>query len=1071
MRSKFKWIFTLLVAFTMQFSFAQQKTVTGTVTSDGAKLPGATVSIAGTQQGTQTDENGKFSIKAAQGDVLEISFLGKDTKSVTVGAGNVVNVVLATSAATNIEVVQIVGAMGIKRTKDEVVAAQKQIGNKELNQASNPNAVQALVGKVSGLQISTTSNSVTSTNRIVLRGNRSVTGDNQALVVIDNAISNATVLGQIPPTSIESINVIKGAQGAALYGSQGVNGVLIVTTKKGSKSGKMSIGVTSAVDFQNVNFVAKRQREYGQGWATDDQMDASFDGIPAGNGFVVFENGSWGPAFNDPTMPAMVPTGLPQADGSFIMTPWKPLKNNIKDFFKTGVVTQNGVNLSMGGEDSYATLAVNRLTNNFVVNGDKMTRNSFLFKAGKTFGRFNIDGNVNYISQSSTQTDSDLYDDLLQTATNIPITKFGALGGENLHHWTAYATSPYWTQKNVRFDNASNYMNGIINLGYKLNKNINVTYTGNVQLNTTEAQSHQDNWHDYNAPVNLGNYNYSGSNSYQYSDFGNDLTSNYFANQGMSRNYYGDLMFNFNYDLTQDLKLKFNLGNNLQDRYSRVTSQGGTNLDRDGYFHIINVINHVKPKDLTNEAVRRRTVGLFANFDLNYKDYLFLNATTRWEQSSVIPKSYVYPSVGVSFIPTKAFENLKGNVLNYAKLNASYTSVGNTTSVNPYSINNLASVHTGFNFGNIMSYGFNTNQVDKDIRPEFVNTFEFGGQLGFFNDRVTLEGSYYSAKTKDLIINATNSSAPGMARFLRNVGDLSNKGFEIDLGLVPVKTDSFRWDIRANYSTYKTKVTALQNGVSEVNLATAGQFGVFAVVGENFPLLKGTKFERDANGNIIVDANGNPLKTSSLEKLGKGTPDYIIGLTNSFDYKGLRLTVVADYRTGASTWSEAKQLLTFTGGDVDTAGYDRNLGYVIPGSVTTTGAVNTTPVNNNTFLSGGTSLYGSAVNYFTTNHRFVGEANLIDASALKIREIALSYTLPKKLLVNTKVESVTFGVNARNPFVFLADGKFLKPKHGLANNNYGDPEANFSNGNAQGIMNIGQYPTTRTLGFSVNLTF
>ena len=216
MRSKFKWIFTLLVAFTMQFSFAQQKTVTGTVTSDGVKLPGATVQIAGTQQGTQTDENGKFSIKAAEGDVLEISFLGKDTKTATVGAGTIVNVVLMSTTET-IEVVQIVGALGIKRTKDAIVSAQKQIGNKELTQAANPNAVQALTGKVSGLQITTVNNGVSPDLRIVLRGARTLTGDNQALIVIDGAISSAAILQQLPPDIIQDVNIIKGAQGAALY--------------------------------------------------------------------------------------------------------------------------------------------------------------------------------------------------------------------------------------------------------------------------------------------------------------------------------------------------------------------------------------------------------------------------------------------------------------------------------------------------------------------------------------------------------------------------------------------------------------------------------------------------------------------------------------------------------------------------------------------------------------------------------------------------------------------------------------------------------------------------------------
>ncbi len=345
-----------------------------------------------------------------------------------------------------------------------------------------------------------------------------------------------------------------------------------------------------------------------------------------------------------------------------------------------------------------------------------------------------------------------------------------------------------------------------------------------------------------------------------------------------------------------------------------------------------------------------------------------------------------------------------------------------------------------------------------------MNTFEVGAQLGFFKDRVTLEGSYYVANTKDLITRSTTSSASGGGVYLTNIGDLENKGFEIDLGLTPVKTANFRWDIRTSYAAYKTVVTSLQDGVNNLNLQTFGQVGIFAEVGEQFPLIKGTSFVRDANGNIQVDANGNPLKTSTFEKLGKAAPDYIIGLTNSFEYKGFKFTAVADFRTGGSVWTEAKQLLLFTGGDLETAGFDRSQGYVIPGSVTTSGAVNTVPVAND-------ASYEGTLNYFTTNYRFIGEANVVDATALKIRELSLSYALPKKLIEKAGLETLRFGVNARNPFVFLADGNFIKAKNGLENHGYGDPEASNTLGNAQGLMNVGQYPTTRTLGFSVNLTF
>ncbi|MEO0038670.1 MAG: hypothetical protein RIQ59_1881, partial [Bacteroidota bacterium] len=300
MRSKFKWIFTLVLALSMQFSFAQEKTVTGTVTDGKLPLSGANVVIKGSAKGVSADLDGKYSIKAKPGDVLVVSFSGYEKKSVTVGSANSYNVTLKESSKVLDDVV-FTGAMGIKRTRDAVVSAQKQIGAKELTQASNPNAIQALTGKVSGLQINTTSNGVNATTRILLRGTRSISGDNQALVVIDNSVSSAAILAQLPPDVIENVNVIKGAQGAALYGAQGVNGVIIVTTKRGTKSEKFTFGFNSSVDFETVSFVPQTQTEYGQGWANGYAFQ--FPGTDPRNGniqFSPYENGSWGPAYNDP---------------------------------------------------------------------------------------------------------------------------------------------------------------------------------------------------------------------------------------------------------------------------------------------------------------------------------------------------------------------------------------------------------------------------------------------------------------------------------------------------------------------------------------------------------------------------------------------------------------------------------------------------------------------------------------------------------------------------------------------------------------------------------------------------
>ena len=1053
----------------MQFSFAQEKTVTGTVSDNSGPLPGANVVVQGSKTGTQTDVDGKFSIKAKAGDVLVFSFVGMTETTAKVGASNTVNVKM--QEGVKLDDV-IVGAMGIKRTKDATVSAQKQIGAAELTQANNPNAVAALTGKVSGLTISSLANGVSPTLKIVLRGSRSITGNNEALVVIDNVISTASILQLLPPDVIENVNVIKGAQGAALYGAQGVNGVIIVTTKKGSKTEKFTVGLNSSVDYESVNFVAQRQDQYGQGWTNDPGWN--FPNLANGNpdprngsGFVAIENGSWGPAFTDPRFVGQqVPVGLPQANGTFFMTDWKPIKDNIKDFYQTGVTTQNGFDVNVGGLNSYVTLGVNKRSSGYVVDGDQLARTSFNLRAGKTLGKFKIDGTVNYATQTTSQTNSDLLDDLLQVAINIPVSRFANSGNEG--HWTVYAQNPYWMTKANRNDNRTDFFNGSVALAYEINNHISANYTANVQLSATNAQSHADGWFNENYEVNLAPYDYYGA-IHPLADLGQlNSASSFSANQSYSSNIYSDLIFNFDYDLSKDLNLKFNVGNNIQDRTFRVTTQGGDNLDVPGFYHITNVLNPYNPSSLDNRLVQTRRVAGFLNADFDYKNYLFVNATSRMEQFSAVKSSYFYPSVGASFIPTKAFDGLKNDVLNYLKVNASWTKVGNTTAVGAYQTNDLVVLASGFPFGSLGSLAYNSAPTDPNIRPEFVTTTEFGAQIGLFNDKVNLEASYYVAKTSDLITRATASSASGNSSLLTNIGDLENKGFEIDLGFSPVKTKDFKWDVKTNYSTAKTKIIALAAGATSVNLLSNSEVGVFAEVGEEFPLIKGTAFVRSPDGSIVVNADGTPQKTSTFQKLGKGTPDYVLGFTNSFDYKGLKLTIVGDYRTGASAYSEAKRLLLFTGGDLETVGFDRTQGYVVPNSVQYNATTNTYTANTTPGLGAN---YASTLNFFTTTWRTTGEANMVDAAAIKIREIALSYALPKEITSKLGLSTFKVGINARNPFVFLADGSFLSPKNGGANNGYFDPEASYSGGNAQGYSNIGQYPTTRTFGASINLTF
>ncbi|SEV89236.1 TonB-linked outer membrane protein, SusC/RagA family [Chryseobacterium wanjuense] len=973
-----------------------------------------------------------------------------------------------TLKTTDIREVVVTGALGIKKRQDAVTSSNQVVNSAEITQANNPNAIQSLTGKVSGLQINTTNNSVNSTTRVVLRGPRSISGNNQALVVIDGVISTLGILQNLPPEIIDNMNVIKGMQGAALYGEKGSNGVIVVTTKRGTKSEKLQFSLTNSIDFSSVYKLPIFQKEYGQGWPGD-----AFDTTDyGGTNWTPYENSNWGPAYSSSLGGQNLLVGLPQADNTWFTDTFSPKKNHIAKFFQTGVLLQNGLSVTAGGSDSYVFLSVNRAENDFVVDKDNLKRNNFILKAGKKIGNFRIDGNVNYLDLRTSQTSAGLYSQLLQTPTNVDITKFRNSLPDAGH--SMYITNPYWLIDNNRFDDKSRTFTGLINLEYKLNDHVSFTYAGTVVSGSSISESHL-NAFNFDR-VYRGTDTYLDGHSPSDGTFGVEpIVSNYYKSVGSSFRYYGDLMANFDYDLTNDINMKLNVGHNIQDTSGSTTSVGGKNLKIPGWYHINNVLQPDQFYSLDNGKTQVRSYAWFANLDLSYKDYLFLNSTFRYEKSSLtsinpvdsqgnaLPfnnEPFAYYSFGGSFIPTKAFESLKGKVLNYAKVSLSYSKVGNVQTIGVYGLDRVGAFPTGYPFGDLSSYLPTTSYYSPDVQPEFFYSKEASLQLGFFNDRITFEGSVFRNDNDNMITSVTTSSASGITSILDNIGNSRNQGFELDLGLTPIKTKDFEWKLRGSYSTYRTKIISLADGSPDTPLTVYGRpaVGIYAVVGDDFPMIKGTKYQRDPNGNIIVDANGNPLSTSTLEVLGKVNPDYILGFSTSFKFKGITLSAVADYRTGNSFVALSKTTLGFAGNLEQTAGFDRSQGYIIPNSVQ---LVNGQYVANTTTVGDDPSYFG--VNSYFTQGAFqsVGEEYVVDGTALKVREIALSYDIPKSVLRNTFVNSLTIGVYARNPFVVYAKD----------NRNFADPETSSTNGNAAGVALTGQYPTIRNYGFNLNVTF
>lgn len=1015
----------------MQLSLAQEKTVTGTVTDGKIPLSGANVKNG--SRGVQTDTDGKFAIKAAVGDKLTVSFKGFETQSINVGSSNNYNVKMNSSTEILTDVL-IVGKMGIKRTKNEITSPQTIIGNSELTQAAAPTVVSGLIGKISGLEIKTTSNSVDSGQRIVIGGPRTVTGNNQALVIIDNVNSTAAILNSLPPEVVENVTVLKGAQGAALYGEQGVNGVIMVTTKKGSSSNKMAIDFNTSVDIQKIAYLPERQTRYGQGWFGE---------------HISIENGGWGAELDG----SSVPVGLPQADGNFIMAPYSPIKDNIGKFFNTGTIYQNTVSVLAGSlKDGYANLTIGRQDREFVVKGDELKRTSFSLKAGKQINKWFVEGNAQYFNTIQRNTSANLYSELLQTATNIPVEQFENSG--NNSHWNVYYRNPYWTRENNRANTNTDVMFGSVNLKYDINKNIDVSWDGNVQLTSLNGINY------LNAFTSADDV---------YNSYSNRIVISNFLDRSVRRtDLFSNLMMNFDYKLTDKITFKANLGNNIQDRNIRNNQIGGNELDVPGFYSFSNVLQPFLASQLNNTRARDRRFAFFGNFDFGYDDYLFLNITGRNDWTSVFNKnnrSFFYPSVGLAFVPTKMLGITDNDrFFNYAKVALGWTRVGNSSAVSAYDTDETGVIPIGYPYGDLSAYGFNASPTDINIKPEFVTSKDISLALGFFRNRLTLEGQYYIQTTTDLITRSSTSSASGLNFATSNAGDLTSKGYNIDLGATPIKGRGFQWDTKLNYTHYKTVIDKLAEGANEVNLGlnTQQTAGIFAVVGEEFPLIKGVGYLRDPNGNVIINADtGNPLKTSEFVKLGKSNPDYIIGFSNSVSYKGLKFSAVCDYRTGHQIYSEVMYQLAWSGHLIESSENGRTGGFIFPNSV-----VESAPgvyTANSNVVTGGSS-YASYQTYFSEEYANTAENLIIDATAFKVRELSLSYSLPKRFVDKTGLNAFTIGVNARNPFMVLPN----------QNRNYADPEASNNIGpfgNGQGIANVGQYPNSRTFGFTLNAKF
>ncbi|HAX96390.1 MAG TPA: hypothetical protein DCY35_07715 [Prolixibacteraceae bacterium] len=1027
---------TLLLAMFMlglQVLFAQTREITGVVTSgeDGMPIPGVSVIVKGTTLGTVTDMDGRFALQVpTDAQDVVFSFVGMASQEVAIAGRNTINIVMQPQAIGVDEVV--VTALGIKREKREVTYQTQKVGDQELNIIAPTRAASALAGKVAGLQINVQNNGVNPTTQILLRGLRSISGDNTALIVIDGSIASQGAFDALNPNDIADISVLKGATAAALYGSNAGNGALIVTTKGGKAGQKFTVGLNASYTMDKVAYMPDFQTEYGTGW------EGAYDNV---------ENTNWGPRF-DGTLRQIGPT-FPAGYGlETQMVPYAPVKDNLLHFYNTGQTLNNTVYLSGSNENSTFYISIGDQRADGIVPDDTYQRNTIRVNASKKMGKVELSASTSFFTDKSDvvggtigDQDRPLYWFILNTAANIPLSEYKDWDnplsyGYADNYFNAYYQNPYWAIGTNRNIDESNRLVGNFNMSYDILDWLN--FTARAGINNVWGNG--KNWRaaqTYNADLQ--------PSAGAVSSFVED-------SEFQTKTYTGDALLSGNFEFLTDFTLKSILGATIYATDYRGSTIRANNLSIPGFYDISNGTGSLVGS--VDESVKRY-YGFFGDFTLGFRNYLFLNFSGRNDWTSTLAKgnnSYFYPAVGASFVITDAIQGLKDNpILSFAKVTLSNSTVYNDLA--PYRINETYSQHVSFPFGSVNGFYLSPTAVDANISKEKINTTEVGLNLGFLQSRMWLDASYYNTITSDLITFTTPSITSASTSFLTNIGELQGKGFELTIGGTLVQARDFRWDINVNYSSSETVVNEIYEGLDEVAVTTTGQYGIYAVVGEAFPQMKANVYQRDPQGRIVVDpASGHPLTETGLALLGKTTPDYIVGLNSSVSFKGFTVSATMDYRTGHVYYEQGSDAMEFTGRSMASVSANRQ-DFVIPNSV-----IETSPgvfvENKNIPVAGGRQ------SYWTDVYNDVKSNYVKDATALKLRELAVTYELPASLVRKTPLSKVSLGFIGRNLLTWLP-----------ADNRFSDPEFNNTNSNAIGVGGYFQSPPTKSLGFSLNVEF
>jgi TonB-linked SusC/RagA family outer membrane protein len=1074
-------------------ALAQTVQVSGTVTGaeDGQPLPGVSVVVKGTTQGTVTNVNGKYSLDVPANATLQFSFVGMATQEIAVSNRQAIDVVMQTGAQEIDEVV--ITASGMGRLERSLGYGASTVKAADLVAGKSSDAMTGLIGKIPGVSISSAGASGTS-QKVIVRGFSSLTGSNQPLYVIDgmpfynntsgraemnNAIDFGNQANDVNPENIESVTILKGASATALYGSRAANGVVMITTKNGRQNERVKVTYDLTVMGSNVLRVPQTQNTFGQGWYYSNDGYAGLGDVSYLGNWADVEQGSWGSRLDGRAQEWNTgPYHTYNPDDPRYREPrvgyFTHKKNSVRDFYETGLEMANTITISGGGKNTGFFASYSNFRSNGVLptNMDMYKRNTFTFRGNTKFlnDRAVVNYSISYARKDKKDAmagqggnGSTIYQDILQNPVNHNITDYkdwNDVYNNADNFYTPYAMNPYWTLAHNNATYQDDRVWGNVELNVDLVKGLKAIGRVSGDFTTAEQEFKNDKWMISDDSWSAA---FGGSN-----EFG-------WFRQSMNRwnQIDAQVMLNADYKLG-DFSINGLAGWNVNQRTASEVSGEFQELIEPGWFSFNNSSANVPSYSSFSQ---RRLLGLLAQGDIGYKNFAFLTLSARNDWSSTLPaanRSFFYWGANMSLIMTDMLPSIKSDVLNFAKLRAAYGQTGNDASVYLTESSYVKS-SMGVSFATIEfplsgnpGYNISTRIPAGSLKPEITTEAEFGVDLRFFQNRFTVDFSYYDRNTVNQIMNLGVAAETGYASRTANVGKIGNRGVELLLGVTPVRTNDFNWNVSYTLSRNRSKVKELWPGTDKFSIySLTGGIAYVAKVGEPLGIFEFDSFvqveDGEHQGKYVVNSDGW-LQTDPNSKQTLGTSEYkfIMGLTNQFRYKNWSLGFTFDWRHGGMMYSAQKGVMYFVGTAPNTADNNRN-SFVVPNSVRQVGVENDTqkPIYAENNIPVDMSYGGfNAYWYDSINNSMNIESSMIDRSYIKFREMNLTCAFPKEWFPSF-ISGLELSLVGRNLLLWTPKGQ-----------GFVDPDVtNYGNDLTSQFGEFYAAPSTRVFGGSLKIVF